>query len=93
MAEKVETASEFLRKLGDWARVDSPFGGYRARAAESLIDKRDSAIAAAAELRGRLATIERLERCAENMRWNDDRNMLIGICQLLRDELQSEGQR
>ena len=60
MAEKIETASEFLRKLGDWARVDSPFGGYRARAAESLIDKRDSAIATAAELRGRLAMLDEL---------------------------------
>jgi len=60
MAEKIETASEFLRKLGDWARVDSPFGGYRARAAESLIDKRDSAITAAAELRGRLAMLDEL---------------------------------
>jgi hypothetical protein len=54
---------------------------------------RDSTIAAEAELRGRLATIERLEQIAANMRWNDDRNMLVGACKLLRAELQStEGQ-
>jgi len=85
MAEKIETAESFWSDTmsQDLAPVD----------AVALIEQRDSAIAAAAELRGRLATIERLERCAENMRWNDDRNMLIGTCQLLRDELQSEGQR
>jgi hypothetical protein len=85
----METAEDVVRKLFREcisAEPDGTPGGVAvivaAVRAKEIIEADRNAIRLAAKLE----VIREVERISENMRWNDDRNMLVGVCRLLREK-------
>jgi len=76
----METPEDFWQRLDREIEQGEDGGVYLGGHAAELIEARDDAVALVA----RAEVISELERVAESSRWNDDRNMLTGICKMLR---------